>query len=135
MTFLLDTNAFSDLMRNHPRLDARLAQLPSTDRVVICTISRGEILYGIRRLPSGARKDALEQKALVLFAAIPCLVIPESAADRYADIKSDCQRRGLAVDENDLWISATALAVGAVVISRDSDLLRISGLGVQDWTT
>lgn len=24
MTFLLDTNAFSDLMREHPKLDARL---------------------------------------------------------------------------------------------------------------
>ena len=34
MLFLLDTNAFSDLMREHPQLDARLAALASSDRVV-----------------------------------------------------------------------------------------------------
>ncbi len=36
MTFLLDTTAFSDLMREHPKVDARLASLASTDRAVIC---------------------------------------------------------------------------------------------------
>ncbi len=50
MTFLLETNAFSDLMRDHPQVDARLANLPATDRVVICSVVRGEIRYGILSL-------------------------------------------------------------------------------------
>ena len=43
MIFLVDTMAFSDLMREHPRMDSRMAALAPTDRVVICSIVRGEI--------------------------------------------------------------------------------------------
>lgn len=41
MFFLLDTNAVSDLMREHPQLTARLGSLPATDRVIICPICAG----------------------------------------------------------------------------------------------
>lgn len=43
MIFLLDTNAFSDLMRDHPKVDTRLASLAATDQVVICAVVSGEI--------------------------------------------------------------------------------------------
>jgi len=41
-------------------------------------------------------------------------------------------RSGL--DENDLWIAATALALGATLVSRDADVQQIGGLRVEDWT-
>ena len=40
----------------------------------------------------------------------------------------------LTLDENDLWIAATALVLGAMLISSDSDFQRIDGLTVNDWT-
>jgi tRNA(fMet)-specific endonuclease VapC len=60
--------------------------------------------------------------------------VPETAADYYATMKVTRQQKGLALDENDLWIAATARALGAVLISRDSDLQQIEGLTVHDWT-
>ena len=40
MNFLFDTTAFSDLMREHPGLDAHLATIsPTDDRIVICSIT------------------------------------------------------------------------------------------------
>ncbi|MDQ3254707.1 MAG: type II toxin-antitoxin system VapC family toxin [Acidobacteriota bacterium] len=134
MTFLLDTNAFSDLMREHPRMDARLASVSSTERVVICSVIRGEIRYGIERLPQGKRRHELEAKAIKLFAIIPCEPVPEAAGDYYATVKLSRQRKGLALDENDLWIAATALSLGAVLVSRDNDFQQIDGLTVEDWT-
>ena len=134
MRFLLDTNAFSDLMREHPKVDAHLASLSSTDRVAICTVVRGEIRYGIERLPHGKRRQALEAKATHLFSALPCEPVPETAGDHYATVKLTRQQKGLSLDENDLWIVATALALGAVLVSRDSDVQQIEGLTVQDWT-
>ncbi len=134
MTFLLDTNAFSDLMRDHPNVDARLANIPATDRVVICSVVRGEIRYGIERLPQGKRRQELDSKAAGLFAVIPCEPVPEAAGDHYATVKLNRQRKGLTMDENDLWIAATALALGAVLVSRDSDFQQIGGLTVEDWT-
>lgn len=135
MIFLLDTNAFSDLMRNHPKVDARLANIPTTDRAVICPVVRGEIRYGIERLPQSKRRQELEAKAASLFAVIPCEPVPEVAGDHYATVKLNRQLRGLALDENDLWIAATALALGATLISRDGDFQQIEGLLVEDWTT
>lgn len=134
MIFLLDTTAFSDLMREHPKIDARLTSVSSTDRVVICSVVRGEIRYGIERLPQSKRRQELEAKAAKLFAILPCESVPEAAGDHYARVKLTRQQKGLTLDENDLWIAATALALGAVLISRDSDFQQIDGLTVNDWT-
>jgi predicted nucleic acid-binding protein len=38
------------------------------------------------------------------------------------------QQSGLVLNENDLWIAATALALGATLVSRDTDFSRIDGL-------
>ena len=60
MMFLLDTNAFSDLMRKHSKLHARMTSLAAADGIVICTVVRGEIRYGIEQLPQSKRRQDLE---------------------------------------------------------------------------
>jgi tRNA(fMet)-specific endonuclease VapC len=134
MTFLLDTSAFSDLMREHPKMDARLASVAPTEQVIICPVVRGEIRYGIERLSQAKRRRELEAKAAKLFAIIPCEPVPEAAGDYYATVKLSRQQKGLTLDENDLWIAATALALGATLVSRDSDSQQINGLAIEDWT-
>src|SRR5690349_6124834 len=113
MTHLLDTTTFSALMRRDARVRSRIAGLPANDEIVICTVTRGEVLYGIARLPPGRRRNSLAAEAAHLFRQFPCLAIPEAAADRYAGVKRDAERHGVSLDENDLWIAATALCVGA----------------------
>jgi tRNA(fMet)-specific endonuclease VapC len=60
--------------------------------------------------------------------------VPEKAGDYYAKVKLSRQRKGLTLDENDLWIAATAIALDAVLITRDSDFQHLGGLKVDDWT-
>ncbi len=90
-----------------------MAGLDVGDRVVICTIVRGEILFGIERMPAGRRRAELARIA---------------AADFYAGVKRALELRGRPMDENDLWIAATALALGAALVTRDDDLAGIAGL-------
>ena len=135
MNILLDTTAFSDLMREHPKVEERLRGLTPSDRIMICTIVRGEVAYGIARLPHGKRRRALEKKANALFSTLLCEPVPESAGDHYARVKIARQRAGATLDENDLWIAATALALEASMITRDSDFRQVEGLTVEDWTT
>jgi predicted nucleic acid-binding protein len=45
-------------------------------------------------------------------------------------VEATQQRRGLPLDENDLWIAATALSLEATVVSRDSDFQEIEGLAL-----
>lgn len=132
--YLLDTTAFSALMQEHERMLARVAALRSADRLEICTIVRGEIRYGLERMPRGRRERELGAKAAKLFARVPCGSVPEAAADIYARIKRDAEQQGGRLDENDLWIAATAMARGAIVVTSDSDFRRISGLDIEDWT-
>ena len=44
------------------------------------------------------------------------------------------QNKGLSLDENDLWIAATAMSLGATLVSRDTDFHRVDGLDLTDWT-
>jgi len=128
--YLLDTNVMSGLMREDARLESWLSSIGVDDRVVICSITRGEILFGLERLAQGRRRTELEEKALQFFEVLPCEPIPPAAGDRYASVKDSQQRRGLPSDENDLWIAATTLAINATLVSRDSDFQRIEGLAL-----
>ena len=130
MIYLLDTNAISAVMRADSRMATWLSSIGVDDRVVICTITRGEILFGLERLAPGRRRTELEGKAGKLFAILPCEPIPAAAGDRYANVKVSQQRRGLPLDENDLWIAATALVLDATLVSRDSDFQAIEGLAL-----
>jgi len=56
--------------------------------------------------------------------------IPPAAGDRYTNVKISQQRRGVPLDENDLWIAATALALDAPLVSLDSDFQGIEALAV-----
>jgi predicted nucleic acid-binding protein len=134
MVFLLDSNAFSDLMREHAQVEARIQALGPTDKVITCPIVRGEVLYGIERLPEGKRRAELGKKAESLFGRIPCEPIPEGAGNAYAKIKRTREKKGFTLDENDLWIAAMATATGATLVTRDSDFSSIDGLTTADWT-
>lgn len=132
--FLLDTNAFSDLMRESPAVRSRLQALRGKAKVVICPIVRGEACHGLERLPPGKRRSQLEAKAAALFGTIECIPLPASAGDHYARTKVQCQRKGLPLDDNDLWIAAAALSAGAVLVCRDSDFDRVEGLPIVNWS-
>jgi len=130
VTFLIDTNAVSDLMRADSRIESWLASVNGNDRVVTCPIVRGEILFGIERLTPGKRRTELEQAAHRILALFRCEPVPENAGEIYGRAKATRQQQGARLDENDLWVAATALALGATLVSRDSDFSGIVGLSV-----
>ncbi len=121
-------------MRRTPKVRARIANLSANDRALICTVTRGEILYGLTRLPPGKRRQDLEAEATKLFNQLDCVSVPEAAGDCYATIKLAAERQGTPLDENDLWIAATALSLNAVLVSMDSDFQRVNALKIEDWT-
>ena len=133
MTYFLDTNAFSDLLREHPKTQARVQALPA-GLVFISTIVRGEVLFGVARLPPGKKRADLEDSVLRLLSALVCEPVPAGAADIYAAIKAEAQQRGVALNENDLWIAATAMPYGATLVTRDGDFQHVTGLSVEDWS-
>ncbi|BAY06034.1 PIN domain-containing protein [Anabaena sp. PCC 7938] len=57
------------------------------------------------------------------------LAIVEKAAEIHADLRL----RGLPIQTEDILIAATAIVKGFIVVSNDSDLLRIEGLMLENW--
>ena len=134
--YLLETSTCSYLMANHPQVKACLASVQVADYPFTCPIVRGEILFGVELLPVGRRRGSLENQAKNLFSGLICAPIPEKAGDFYALMKRQAQQRGTPLDECDLWIAATALAIDAILVTSDSDFQRVQGvlgLRLEDW--
>lgn len=134
MIYLLDTNALSDFVRENPQIAAHLEGMGAPDRVFTCVIVFGEVKHGIERLPRSRRRQELEEKTAKALTVCKCKPVPIAAADHYARVKTHLERAGLPLDENDLWIAATALTWGARVVSRDEHFRRVPGLTVEDWS-
>ena len=124
-------------MKDNPKVKERLNSLTESDYTFTCSIVKGEILFGIARLPAGKRKQDLQQKADELFEVVPCESISERVSETYAKIKVTAEQQGTSLGECDLWIAATALTLDAILVTSDSDYQRIVGLGLrlEDWTS
>src|SRR5262245_21725643 len=126
--YLFDTNTVSAVMADDPKVKARLSGQPG--QVVTCAIGRGEIRYGLARLPVGKRRANLETKANAVLAALPIEQITSAAADHYGTIRRSLELKGHNASDNDLWIAATALSLGAVLVSNDQVFSHVPGLVV-----
>ena len=138
MDYLLETSTCSLLMARAPRVVAHFASLSDDDDYAFtCTIVKGEILFGIERLPTGRRRQSLENQIVNLFSELPCLAVPEETADYYAQMKKQAEQQGTPLSDNDLWIAATAMTLDAILVTSDLDFQRIAGFGLrlEDWTS
>jgi tRNA(fMet)-specific endonuclease VapC len=130
--YLLDTNAVSDLVKGHPKVVARMQACP--DQPVINAIVRGEVIHGLARMPPGKRRNAIVAQTGLVLAKLPVEAITATIADRYGQLRADLEAVGLPLDDNDLWIAAAVLTLGAILVTRDTDFQRVPGLLVEDWT-
>jgi tRNA(fMet)-specific endonuclease VapC len=145
MLYLLDTNVCSDLMAEREQVLIRLSNLTSEDRVATSVISEGEIRFGIRNATTESGRKNLAAKAQILLEVLPRKPVPAAAADHYARLKLDMRERNKraqqagerirGIDENDLWIAATCLTLGATLVTRDEGFKNAPDLVIQDWTT
>ena len=133
--YLLDTSTLSFLMHDSPQVKRHFRFLQQSDYPFTCPIVKGEILFGIFRLPEGKRRRDLQQKANEAFSVVPCDPMPENVEETYAQIKVAAEQQGTRLNECDLWIAATALALDAILVTSDSDFQRITGQGLrlEDW--
>ena len=60
--------------------------------------------------------------------------VAELTAEVFGRLKASLESQGLNLNDNDLWIAATALTSGSVLVTRDKLYSRVRGLQVEDWS-
>jgi predicted nucleic acid-binding protein len=133
-TYLIETTTFSGMMKKDTKIYAKVSSLDPSDSLTVCPTVRGEILFGIEKMPKGQKRTDLETKAQILFSACESRDITEPVGDKYAQIKHEAKVAGKSLSDNDLWIAATAICHNAVLVAADKDYAGLSGVLLEDWT-
>jgi tRNA(fMet)-specific endonuclease VapC len=135
VTFLIDVNVIRELMRSNPSVVEKAEDALAAGHEVSCSATtRGELRFGIERLPVGKRRLALERAMeLVLTSFSQVLPVDPHVADAYGRIKADLERRGAPIPDNDIWLAAVALANECTVVSNDRHFEAIPHLDRVNW--
>lgn len=113
---VLDTNVLSETLRPDP--DARpLKWLVAQPHAALftTTITRGELLYGVRLLAEGRRKSSLLAAVRAIFdedLAGQVLSFDSDAADAYAEIAASRKSAGRPISQFDAMIAAITKRIG-----------------------
>jgi tRNA(fMet)-specific endonuclease VapC len=101
------------------RIQGRYQLLVVEPRPIISVVSVGELRALALLREWGQRK--LDQMAFLLGYFKVADINDERVLESYAAIDSYYQRRGRLIGKNDLWIAATAAAVGGHLLTCDRD--------------
>jgi predicted nucleic acid-binding protein len=134
---ILDTNVVSELMKAAP--DATVSQwftAQDGSRIFTTAVSQAEIGHGIRRLPAGRRKRALEAASLRVFRTVfdgRVLPFDQAAAERYGALSAAREASGRPISVLDAQIAAICWSrPGARLATRDMKDFRGLDLDLVD---
>jgi predicted nucleic acid-binding protein len=121
---VLDTNVLSELMRAHPEERVlRWVNAQPAEDLWVTSVTVGEVLYGVARLPRGRRKAALLEAATTMFLEDfggRCLAFDAEAAFEYAALVSTRDAAGKPISMPDAQIAAMCLQHEATLATRNT---------------
>jgi predicted nucleic acid-binding protein len=127
MRVLLDTSAYSAFMRGHTEV-RDILQI--ADTIYFNPIVLGELKSGFRR---GRKKKENEELLEQFFESPRVYSVPvdEETSERYAVIRESLRKSGTPIPTNDMWIAATAMQHGLVIVTTDPHYERVSQILVE----
>jgi tRNA(fMet)-specific endonuclease VapC len=118
MLHMIDTDIASYAIRDYggEHVLGRLKSLRPGEACV-SAMTRAELLYGLKSLPSQNRLHVGVKKFLD---AVQVLPWPMEAAEFYAEIRHELTRTGKPIGEMDMLIAAHAIAADAVLVTNNT---------------
>jgi tRNA(fMet)-specific endonuclease VapC len=134
VTYVLDTNAVSALMKGNAAVVERLAATEPA-KIAVPQPVLAEIAFGIERLPRSRRRNALQARFDLLCAELPRAEWTDVVSQMYGRVKATLERRGPRIEDFDAAIAAHALALDATLVTANLDhMARVPGLRIEDWS-
>lgn len=129
-----DTNVLSEPLRAAPDESVLDWLRRHRHELAITTVSVGELIYGVRRLPPGARRDRLTEAVDMLLNDAHDRVLGYDIASAVAagDLRARRTSRGRTVGAEDTMIAGICLARGFALATRNVRDFDDTGLTVHD---
>jgi predicted nucleic acid-binding protein len=132
---VLDTNVVSEAMKPEPHPNVRAwLNKQAADTLYLSSVTLAELLFGIRALPAGKRKEMLALALDGLMELFKDRVLPfdVDAARHYADLAVIAKAAGRGFPTADGYIAAITVSRKFIVASRDIGPYQAAGVAVID---
>lgn len=130
LSYLLDTNILSDLVRNPGGVVATRISRVGEDSVCTSIVVAAELRYGALKSTS----TKLSERIDLILSALEILPLELPADREYAALRHHLRRQGTPIGPNDLLIAAHALAHNLTVVTGNvREFSRVPGLKVENW--
>jgi tRNA(fMet)-specific endonuclease VapC len=121
---VVDTNVIIEMIKENA---SAYELLDGIENKYVSIIVVGELLHGAYK---SAKREATLETLNSLLSQFKILCIDENIARSYALIKTDLQKKGTPIPDNDIWIAATAHANNFSVATFDEHFKNISQIEV-----
>ncbi len=131
MTYFLDTNIISYLIKGDKALKSKIAlKLSQGDFIRIPRIAYYEIERGL--LARGA--VAKFKRFMNLVELLGTVSLTDNTLEIAAEIYADLSQKGQVIEDDDIFIGATALEHNAVLVTNNiKHLSRLQGIQLENW--
>ncbi|MEC4885483.1 MAG: PIN domain-containing protein [Scytonema sp. PMC 1070.18] len=131
MGYLLGTNILTAILKKNKKVTNQIEEVGFLGQeIFISCIAYYESKRGL--IYANATRQLFElnevcRKYKVLF--LDNIEIIEKACEIHTDLK----KKGTPIQEADILIAATAITRGLILVSNDSDMVRVAGLSLENW--
>jgi len=132
MSWMLDTNAWIQILKNPGgHIEQTLRSHLTTD-ILLCSVVKAELLHGANKYERRDLRLATLERLFIPFNSIP---FDDESARHYADIRHGLERAGEIIGANDLMIAAICRANGLTLVTANTkEFLRVPDLTIEDWS-
>jgi tRNA(fMet)-specific endonuclease VapC len=124
--YLLDTNIVSAYWKRDRLVVNHLSEV----EYYLPAIVVGELMKGALR---SDRRAHLLRNLRILLNVVEVIPVDSFTAEYYGEMVAQMEEQGTRLEDNDLWIAATARQHDLTLATRDAHFDRIPGLTVERW--
>jgi len=132
MSYLLDTNIVSFAIKGNRQILEKIKDIKDQKKAIfISCITYFEIRRGFLAVDAPKQRARFED----FCQRYPIILLDDLAIlEKAAEIDANLRLRGLPIQTEDILIAATAIVKDLIVVSNDTDLARVEGLSLENWS-
>ena len=129
MKLSIDTNTYTALKNGNLEL---MHILENADELLVSATVLGELYSGFQ-IGNLTEKNLSEMQTFLSKPGVQIISVTDEIAFRYGYIVKTLQNQGTPIPTNDIWIAASTMETGSILLSNDKHFTHVPGLIVLDF--